>query len=110
MILRMMRFTTQSLKDQVARTEDEWRDLVRSNWSMECEFDAGIRRDLRSASWFMEDLRFEIADLSGQRWTWIPGRGENNWRSGSLVILLLESGAIDMEQDGARVRLGEGGP
>ncbi|WP_459714803.1 helix-turn-helix domain-containing protein [Paraburkholderia sp. 2C] len=104
----MNRFVTQSLEDQVARTEHEWRDLVRTNWSMECEFDAGIQRDLRTASWIMEDLRFETADLSGQRWTWIPGRGHNNWRSDALVILLVESGAIDMEQDGIRLSLTEG--
>jgi AraC-like DNA-binding protein len=108
MVPGMMRFATQSLKDQLARTEDEWRGLVRTNWSMECEFDAEIQRDLRVASWFMEDLRFETADLSGQRWTWIPGRGENNWRSDALVILLVESGAIDMEQDGTRLSLTEG--
>ncbi|MDQ7981268.1 AraC family transcriptional regulator [Paraburkholderia sp. SARCC-3016] len=104
----MMGFAAQSLDGQIARSEDEWRDLVRTNWSMECKFASEIQRDLRIASWFMEDLRFEIADLSGQQWTWIPGRGENNWRSHALVMLLVESGAIDMEQDGVRLSVAEG--
>jgi AraC-like DNA-binding protein len=108
MVLGMMRFATQSLKGQIARTKDEWRDLVRTNWSMDCEFDAQIQHDLRIVSWFMEDLRFETVELSGQQWTWIPGRGENGWRSAALVMLLVESGVIDMEQDGTRLRLTEG--
>jgi AraC-like DNA-binding protein len=104
----MMRFATQSLEGQVTRTEDEWRDLVRTNWSMDCEFDAGMRPELRAVSWFMEDLRFETMDFSGQRWTWIPGHGEDNWRADALVVLLVESGTIEMEQDGALSNLMEG--
>jgi AraC-like DNA-binding protein len=104
----MMPFAKQSLKGQLAITRDHWRDFVRTNWSMECSFDTEIPRDLRVATWFMGDLRFETADFSGQRWTWMPGPGDNNWRNDALVILLVESGAIDMEQDGIRLSVTEG--
>jgi AraC-like DNA-binding protein len=108
MAREMAQFVTLSLKGKGTRTEDEWRDLVRQNWSMKCEFHSDVRRELVMWFWFMGDLRFETADLSGQRWTWLPGPGGDKWRSGALVLLLVESGTIEFEQSGAKVALTEG--
>ncbi|MFC0690982.1 helix-turn-helix domain-containing protein [Paraburkholderia humisilvae] len=74
---------------------------------MECEFAGGDGRELLTTSWFMGDLRFETTDLSRQRWTWRPGPGLDNWRKNTLVIFMIESGAIEIEQEGASVRLNE---
>jgi AraC-like DNA-binding protein len=104
----MMNFVTRALKGKTARTEREWRDLVSKNWSMRCEFINGVQRQLLAAFWFMGDVRFETADLSHQQWTWEPGPGLDNWRSTTLIMLLIESGSIDIEQDGTSVSLIEG--
>ncbi|MFC0693612.1 helix-turn-helix domain-containing protein [Paraburkholderia humisilvae] len=74
---------------------------------MECEFDLGGTRELLATSWLMGDLRFEVADLSRQRWTWNPGSGVNNWRKDTLVIFLVESGAVEIEQEGVNVQITE---
>jgi AraC-like DNA-binding protein len=108
MVREMAQFVTLSLKDKATRTEDEWRDLVKQNWNMKCEFHSDMRREPVMWFWFMGDLRFETADLSGQRWTWLPGPGVDNWRSGALVLLLVESGTIEFERSGAKVALTEG--
>jgi AraC-like DNA-binding protein len=104
----MIHFVQRALEDKPTRSEEEWRDLLRDNWSVECEFDRGIRHELRAASWFMSGLRFEAVELSGQHWTWKPGPGLDNWRRNTLVILLTESGVVEMEQEGSHVRLNEG--
>jgi AraC-like DNA-binding protein len=75
---------------------------------MECEFDRGVNQELRAASWFMGDLRFEAMELSGQRWAWKPGHGLDNWRRNTLVLFLFESGVTEMEQNGLHLKLGEG--
>jgi AraC-like DNA-binding protein len=56
----------------------------------------------------MSGLRFEAMDLSGQHWTWKPGPGLDDWRRNTLVILLTESGVVEMVQEGSHVRLNEG--
>jgi AraC-like DNA-binding protein/quercetin dioxygenase-like cupin family protein len=104
----MMHFVTRALKGKTPKTEEEWHELVRRHWSMECTFNKEHAGDLLATSWSMGDIRFEAADLSGQRWTWIPGPGLNHWRSHYLVVLLIESGEIEMEQDGTHIRLREG--
>jgi AraC-like DNA-binding protein len=103
----MTHFTSHALESKAVRTESEWRGLVRKNWSMECQFDRAVECRLVSNFWFMGDLRFEIADLSGQQWTWKPGPGLDNWRVDAFVILIVESGVINIEQNGACVSLGE---
>src|ERR1700761_6004520 len=102
-----MHFATYALRNKRATTEDQWCDLVRRNWSMECEFTCGGERELLTTSWFMGDLRFEAADLSRQLWIWSPGPGHNNWRKDTLVIFLIESGVIEIEQAGGKVQLTE---
>ena len=104
----MIRFATQALCNKRTRTEEEWRKLVKRDWSMECNFDCAGGHQILANSWFMGDLRFEAADLSGQYWTWKPGPGLDNWRGNSLVIFLIESGVIEVEQEGGRVKLTEG--
>jgi AraC-like DNA-binding protein len=104
----MMHFTTEALRNKHIQTEEEWRDFVSRDWSMECAFDCGVGHQLLATSWFMGDLRFEVADLSGQQWTWKPGPGVDNWRRNTLVIFLIESGVIELEQDGAAATLTAG--
>jgi AraC-like DNA-binding protein len=104
----MMHFVKQATQDKSAKTKGEWCDLVRKNWSMECEFESGVTRELLAASWYMGDLRFEAAELSGQQWTWTPGPGLDDWRKNTLLLFLIESGTIEIEQDGDQVELGEG--
>jgi AraC-like DNA-binding protein len=101
----MMHFVTQALEDKTAKSETEWCDLVRREWSMECEFDRGIERDLLVASWSMGELRFDAMDLSGQRWSWKPGPGLDGWRASALVMFMAESGAMEVEQDEKNISL-----
>ncbi|MFC0396818.1 AraC-like protein [Paraburkholderia rhizosphaerae] len=102
-----MFFATHALSNTSAKTEEEWRALVRNNWSMECDFASGGERALLTTSWFMGDLRFEAADLSRQQWIWSPGPGCDNWRKNAVVIYLIESGIVEIEQDGSKVQLTE---
>jgi AraC-like DNA-binding protein len=104
----MMHFVKQATQDKSAKTKGEWCDLVRKNWSMECDFQTGVSRELLTASWYMGDLRFEATELSGQQWTWTPGPGLDDWRKNTLLLFLIESGTIEIEQDGDQVELGEG--
>ena len=64
----MMNFVARALEKETPKIEDEWCRLVQKNWSMQCAFDTGVERQLLTASWFMGDVRFEVADLSGQQW------------------------------------------
>src|SRR5262249_8931805 len=102
-----MYFATHALNSASAITRNEWRGLVRRNWSMECEFASADEHDLLTTSWLMGDLRFEVADLSRQQWSWSPGPGRDHWRKNAVVIYLLESGVVEIEQDNAKVQLTE---
>jgi AraC-like DNA-binding protein len=102
-----MYFATYALRHKSAATEEEWRERVSQSWSMECEFTQGESRELLTTSWLMGDLRFEALDLSQQRWEWSPGPGLNSWRRSTIVIFLIESGIVEIEQEGASVQLTE---
>jgi AraC-like DNA-binding protein len=104
----MKHFVTHALQDKASKTEEEWRHLVRLNWSMECVFESNAVRQQRVASWLMGDLRFEALDLSAQKWIWKPGPGLHSWRTSSLVIFFNESGAVKIEQDSQTMTLTEG--
>jgi AraC-like DNA-binding protein len=104
----MKHFVTQALQNKTSETKEGWCALVRRNWSMECEFEGSAERELRMASWQMGDWRFEALDLSAQQWIWKPGPGLHNWRATSLIMLLNESGTVEIEQDDQTVTLTEG--
>ncbi|MFC0401670.1 helix-turn-helix domain-containing protein [Paraburkholderia rhizosphaerae] len=74
---------------------------------MECEFTHGEDRELLTTSWLMGDLRFEALDLSRQRWIWRPEPGVDSWRRNTIVIFLIESGIVEIEQEGVSVQLTE---
>jgi AraC-like DNA-binding protein len=101
----MMNFVARALEKETPKIEDEWCRLVQKNWSMQCAFDTGVERQLLTASWFMGDVRFEVADLSGQQWIWKPGPGLDSWRRNTIVVFLTESGSTEIEQNGKSVRL-----
>lgn len=100
-----MNFVARALEKEIPRNEEEWCRLVHKNWSMQCEFDRRVERELLTASWLMGDVRFEVADLSGQQWIWKPGLGLDGWRRDTIVVLLTESGSTEIEQNGRSVRL-----
>jgi AraC-like DNA-binding protein len=101
----MMNFVAHALEKETPKTEGEWCRLVEENWSMQCEFDRSVERQLLTASWLMGDVRFEVADLSGQQWIWNPGAGLDYWRRNTVVVFLTESGLTEVEQNGKSVRL-----
>jgi AraC-like DNA-binding protein len=103
----MIHFVRRALENKTTKTKEEWLDLVRRNWSMECEFDGEVERELRMASWSMGDLRFDALDLSGQQWIWKPGPGLDGWRKHTLLIFMSESGMLRVEQDGEAISLRE---
>jgi AraC-like DNA-binding protein len=101
----MIYFVKRALENKPEITKEEWIDLVRKNWSMECEFDDEAERKLRTASWLMGDLRFDALDLSGQQWIWMPGPGSDDWRKNTLLMFMSESGLLQIEQQGEIVKL-----
>jgi AraC-like DNA-binding protein len=101
----MIHFVKRALENKPEISKEEWSDLVRKRWSMECEFDGEFQRELRTASWSMGDLRFDALDLSGQQWIWQPGSGVDDWRKHTLPLFMSESGLLEIEQQGEVIEL-----
>jgi AraC-like DNA-binding protein len=102
------RSTTKIITDVPSVTPDEWRDLVRTYWSMECEFADSRPTTLSKTYWFMGQLRFGAGEASAQEWTWMPEPTYNNWRNEMVVVRIIQRGVLDIEQSGVRLHLTEG--
>jgi len=102
------RSTTRIITDVPSVTPDEWRDLVRTYWSMECEFADSRPTTLSKTYWFMGQLRFGAGEASAQEWTWMPEPTYNNWRNEMVVVRIIQRGVLDIEQSGVRLHLTEG--
>jgi AraC-like DNA-binding protein len=107
LILDMIYFVKRALENKPEKTKEEWIELVRKNWNMECEFDGGVERKLHTASWLMGDLRFDALDLSGQQWIWKPDFGSDGWRKQTLLMFMSESGLLQIKQQGEVIELDE---
>jgi AraC-like DNA-binding protein len=103
----MLQFTVPGLGNHAFITQADWQESVHKNWSMKCDFDAGAEHKVLSSTWYMGDVRFEIADLSCQRWTWMPGHGLGDWRRETLVVYLIECGAVVVERHDTSIELFE---
>ena len=105
---RASRSTTKIITGVPSVTPDEWRDLVRTYWSMKCEFADTRPATLRKPYWFMGQLRFGAGEASAQEWTWMPDPTYGNWRNETVVLRIIQRGVLDIEQSGVRLRLTEG--
>jgi AraC-like DNA-binding protein len=89
-------------------TADEWQKAVREAWSMQCRFNGDDRGNLKCAYWSMGGLSFTLADVSDQRWEYLPGSGHNNWRDETILVLITHSGVIELDQSDMKTRLTAG--
>jgi|ERR1700754_675953 AraC family transcriptional regulator, positive regulator of tynA and feaB len=104
----LSRSTTKIITGVPSVTPDEWRNLVKTYWSMKCEFADARPVTLSKTYWFMGQLRFGAGEASAQEWTWMPDPTDGNWRNEMVVVRIIQRGVLDIEQSGVRLQLTEG--